>query len=590
MAPSPQPPKRKRGRPQNASKPTTTASTNPPDDYEADVEESRPRKRGRPKRASGTAQPVNAPVQNENHQQPKRKRGRPSLEDARANAQNESEQTAPPRRKRGRPSLEEQQRREAQAAEGSGHRETHDSPQRGAQQQHEDGPEETRLPRKRGRKPAQDQSEQQQKRRQKKQPEDQSELRPEPDAEPEAEPAARSKRGRTRPSGDKSQPVEKAEQQERPQRTGARSSLQDIPHEQAHNKGGKGGRPKRAKRTSDANADDAENRDESQSKKGRRQPMARTSTGSDSRRRSGDAPDEEQDPKQQEDPATSKTKSRRRSGQKDGDDDIAPPSPPKPYMHIAPQTRHIRPSTIAAKWPPLSGASLPATHTILSLAQQPIIQRTAATRNRRQHAEAALNLVARRVARKLNRGLPFPPASINPRDGRPGRPAADADGGRAVELDFESVLDGRSVLERQLTPALHAVELLRRERTRIEKELERDYENLRDLETRARAQTRERNEQLKKAHVLAPTSRPKPQESHDRSIITTGGSGSVFKDLDDPDLQSLALQLSGHVDSIHTNLQQGDGITEQLGRSRAALQGVLMRYLEQDAYERVVIG
>lgn len=456
------------------------------------------------------------------------------------NAQDESEQAVPPRRKRGRPSLEEQQRREAQAAERSGDPEAHDSSRRGAQQQqqqrqHEDEPGETRLPRKRGRKPAKDQQEQQQaqqQQQQQQQPKGQSEPRLEPDAEP----PARSRRGRTRPAGDASQPVEEAERQERPRRNGARSSLRDLPHEEAHNKGAKGGRPKRAKRTSDANADDAKNRGESQPKKPRR---PKTSTGSVTQRRSGDVPDpdpeeEEQDANRQEEPANSKTKRLRRSGQQDGDDDkdedVTPLSPPKPYMHVAVQTRKIRPSTISAKWGPLSGASLPATRTILSLAQQPVLQRTAATSNRRQHAEAALNLVARRVARKVDRGLPFPPASTGVRgDGKPGRLAADADAGRAAELDFESVLDGRSALERQLGPALHAVELLRRERARMERELDRDYERLRDLETRARAQTRERNEQLKRAHVLAPSSRPRPQEPHDRSIITTRDSRNVFK-------------------------------------------------------------
>ncbi|KAF7539009.1 hypothetical protein G7Z17_g12512 [Cylindrodendrum hubeiense] len=125
----------------------------------------------------------------------------------------------------------------------------------------------------------------------------------------------------------------------------------------------------------------------------------------------------------------------------------------------------------------------------------------------------------------------------------------------------------------------------------MERELEREYDLLRELEKTARAQTKVRKEQLKKAHVLAPTSRPTPQEAQDRSIITTGdSSGSVFKDLADPDLQSLAIQLSGHVDSIRGNLQQGDGIAPQLSRTRAALQDVLMRYLDQEAYGQVILG
>ncbi|KPM34129.1 hypothetical protein AK830_g12446, partial [Neonectria ditissima] len=161
-----------------------------------------------------------------------------------------------------------------------------------------------------------------------------------------------------------------------------------------------------------------------------------------------------------------------------------------------------------------------------------------------------------------------------------------------AQLDFDSVLDGRAALERQLGPAVHAVELLRAEQQRVERELERDYETLRRLEASARAQTRERKEQMKKAHVLAPTKRPAAlQNTQDRSIVTSSGSsGNVFKDMDDPELQSLGLQLAGHVESIRGNLQQGDGITPQLSRTRAALQSVLMRHLEQDAYEQVVLG
>lgn len=78
------------------------------------------------------------------------------------------------------------------------------------------------------------------------------------------------------------------------------------------------------------------------------------------------------------------------------------------------------------------------------------------------------------------------------------------DGGRELELDFERVLDASQALERQLDPALHAVELLRKEKERLERELERDYKTLQNLEAGARGQSRQQREQLKKAHVLTP--------------------------------------------------------------------------------------
>lgn len=66
------------------------------------------------------------------------------------------------------------------------------------------------------------------------------------------------------------------------------------------------------------------------------------------------------------------------------------------------------------------------------------------------------------------------------------------------------MLDGKAALERQLDPALDAVELLRREKERIEVELEQDYETLRNLEVGARREARQKRELLKKAHALAP--------------------------------------------------------------------------------------
>lgn len=73
-----------------------------------------------------------------------------------------------------------------------------------------------------------------------------------------------------------------------------------------------------------------------------------------------------------------------------------------------------------------------------------------------------------------------------------------------MELNFESVLDGKVALERQLEPALDGLEVLRREKETLEEELERDYETLRTLEAGARAQAREQRSLLRRAHVLAP--------------------------------------------------------------------------------------
>ncbi|KAF7542394.1 hypothetical protein G7046_g10171 [Stylonectria norvegica] len=130
-----------------------------------------------------------------------------------------------------------------------------------------------------------------------------------------------------------------------------------------------------------------------------------------------------------------------------------------------------------------------------------------------------------------------------------------------------------------------AVELLQREKSRIGSELERDYEKLRVLEGSARAQARERREQLRKAHVLAPTKRARSQDR-----VESRRGQCATKILDDPTLQPLSLQLAGHVESMRGNLQQTEGIAPAVARGRAALQDVLLRHLDRGAYEQVVLG
>jgi hypothetical protein len=70
-----------------------------------------------------------------------------------------------------------------------------------------------------------------------------------------------------------------------------------------------------------------------------------------------------------------------------------------------------------------------------------------------------------------------------------------------------------------------------------------------------------------------------------------GFADSAFKGLEDDEvLQPLALQLGGHVDSIRTNLEQAQGLVPQIGRSRAVLRDILLRHLDQEQYEQVVLG
>ncbi|WQF82453.1 Putative centromere protein Q [Colletotrichum destructivum] len=282
-----------------------------------------------------------------------------------------------------------------------------------------------------------------------------------------------------------------------------------------------------------------------------------------------------------------------------------PPAARRPapkHRHIAPRVRQIPRSIIEEKWTPLAPPTLAHVSSLLRLAERPVLQRLAANEKRRDQAASAIRLVTNRLSRKLSRGLPFPPAAAPSTGSGVGtRKAADADGGRAEELNFERVIEGVAALERQLDPLLHAVELLKVEKERDERSLEADYDSLRTLEANARSEARNFKDNLRKTHVLVPE--PKKVAGADSSRHSSVGeehdfkfvpdenvTGMLFRDLEGNELRELAGQVSSHMESMRNNLQQIDGVLPQIVRSRAALQDVLFKHLDQPSYENVLLG
>ncbi|OAQ80250.1 kinetochore protein fta7 [Purpureocillium lilacinum] len=628
--------KRKRGRPANASRPAADDASHADDTLTgasrdngiADADDERPRKRGKTATeqhnepaVTAAAQPRKrgrprkstdmAPDAQQQQQQPDKedlhaapaRRGRPRKDDAGARRDEAlaAEEEAAPRKKRGQPSLQR-----AEDVEGS------------SREQPELEPSDQAPPkRKRGRPSLQKPPEADE------QPEEQQE-----DDEASRE-TQRRKRGRRSPKPPEAEQADDADatQSQRGQQAASkprkrgRPSLQGISPAQAQNKAPKARRRKPQKpRRDEVDEEEAE--------------APETQTQPDRRRKRKSATEQpigrKGVPKPDQPGSRTEGRKRRRSSQGDPDqqqtrDDNGPPSPSKPYARIVPRVRRVRQATITAKWAPLSGPSLPAVSTLLHLAHRPILQRLSNTHQRREHTSAALRLITHRIARKVTRGLPFPPASMPPTSSssssssssskssaaassgarRQTQRAAVADGGRETELNFESVLDGKAALERQLEPAAHAVELLRREKEHVEQELERDYEMLRTLEAGARAQAREQRSLLKKAHPLVPEA-PKLEPHHDddadsRVFTKSRDQGpdapvGVFTDNNnlsqdqDEALRPLVAQLGGHVESMRANLAQADGVVAQLERSRGALLAALMRHLGAEQYERVVLG
>lgn len=217
-------------------------------------------------------------------------------------------------------------------------------------------------------------------------------------------------------------------------------------------------------------------------------------------------------------------KSRRRSSQVDLLIADAP-SKPDSLPHITSRTRAVSQAVIDAKWTPLTAPSINAATEVLTLATRPIVESMANSQIRRRQTSSALAQIHRKISRMLQRGTPFPPVKPSSTASR-GRKSA----GHEAELNFESVVDSAAALERQLGPVQGAVELLKREKRKMEEELEKDYQTLRNLEAGAKGETRQRRERLKKMHVLAPEKRVE-RDGEDLVFDKGGGvpPGMVFK-------------------------------------------------------------
>lgn len=261
---------------------------------------------------------------------------------------------------------------------------------------------------------------------------------------------------------------------------------------------------------------------------------------------------------------------------------------------------------------------------MLAEAQRPVILRLEKTQQRREHASAALGHVTRRVRTKLIKGLPFPAPTAGT-----GTTSARAHAGRYEdEFDFERTVNAMQTLENTLNPLLHSVGLLEREIEREEVALAREYEHLHKLETNARSKAREWKDRARKEHVLAPGARNKGSEGGDGlesgdplelvpAAEGNGVRGGLFKvyllyfssharyhadlrnfqysniflqGLEDEELLTLSRQIGSHMESMKGNLQQIGGVVPAITKSKGALQQVLLKHLDKEQYETILLG
>ncbi|KAG9257721.1 CENP-Q, a CENPA-CAD centromere complex subunit-domain-containing protein [Emericellopsis atlantica] len=258
---------------------------------------------------------------------------------------------------------------------------------------------------------------------------------------------------------------------------------------------------------------------------------------------------------------------------------------PRSHPRLVPKDRTLSKAEIDEKWAPLAGPALEAATELLVPAGHATINALPLGTTRRKHTEAAVAGIQRRLMAYTSR-MPFPPSSSGMR--RKAKKRGGLPEEYETEFDYEYVYDRTTNLQAQLDAAQCAVEVLQRERDKEERALERDYKVLQSLEASAKAEKRDAREMIKKAHVLAPDSRRAVEDEY--GLVVDGKTQPSLQNLEDEEVKELAMQLSGHMDSIRTNMAQLDGLSPQLERSSAALRSVLARHLSAEEYHRVLFN
>lgn len=276
----------------------------------------------------------------------------------------------------------------------------------------------------------------------------------------------------------------------------------------------------------------------------------------------------------------------------DPDEEEDEEEPELPFRHLRETTKNIPRSTISEKWNPLDGPSITAVGAFLADAQRPVLLRLQDTNRRREHASSALSVVSRRLRSKLVKGFPFPAPTA-------GALTRAGSGSYEDEFNFERTVDATQALENTLNPLQHSVALLEREIKREEDALAKDYDYLHKLEANARSAAKKWREQAKREHVLAPGVKRNGEgggveESKDSLELVPrsegDASGGLFRDLEDEELVTISKQIGSHMESMKGNLQQIGGVVPAIVKGKAALQQVLLKHLDDEQYERVLVG
>jgi hypothetical protein len=187
-----------------------------------------------------------------------------------------------------------------------------------------------------------------------------------------------------------------------------------------------------------------------------------------------------------EHPASESVKRRRIQKPPQHDHDTPEPEEAPMYQHLQAVTRRVSRQTIESQWEPLPSNCVERISQLLYDLQRPVVVRYNDERKKMQ-SSTALQMISRRLVSKISKGLPFPQGTRNHRED---------------DFDFEKILDHTRALESQLTPALHANELLEAQVSKEMALLESERERLGMLEANAKTEAALRSEAARRLHSL----------------------------------------------------------------------------------------
>ncbi|KAF7887692.1 hypothetical protein EAF00_009986 [Botryotinia globosa] len=278
---------------------------------------------------------------------------------------------------------------------------------------------------------------------------------------------------------------------------------------------------------------------------------------------------DEQQPQQQ-------TKRRRVEDSQDNRAEQEQPKPPS-YQHLAAVTRRVTHETIKTKWEPLPPGCLDKISDLLIDLQRPVVLQIRDERKKTQ-ASTAIQMISRRLLNRVRKGMPFPKGTrTNPED----------------DFDFEKILDYNRALENKLTPILHSNDLLEAELRKEEILLESEERYLAELEANAKDEATSRRQAARKSHPLLQFEVDSTQKVLDDNIGIDENAATSSITLNASkyeDLGGIVKSIDGHVDSIKGNLQQIEGITDAMAKSKASVQAALFTHLDLEQYNDVVLG